>query len=282
MILIQQASILSDYIEKQRGKGLSIGFVPTMGALHDAHLQLVNYSATVADVTVCSIFVNPTQFNDPHDFKNYPNTIDSDLRMLSNSNADVVFLPSVTSMYPSGIKSLEQYDLGYLETVLEGHYRPGHFQGVCQVMSRLLQLTDPDFLCMGQKDYQQSMVIRRLIELMRIKAALITYPTVRENDGLAMSSRNMRLDTDARKRASLLYEVLLEMKTKLAPGNLDNLKEQAVAKLENGGFKVDYVEIADADNLRPYTEWNGRASLVALVAAYLGEVRLIDNMLLNN
>jgi pantoate--beta-alanine ligase len=281
MIIIQQGPALSDYVRKQRSEGFSIGFVPTMGALHDGHLQLVNHSTNTCDVTVCSIFVNPTQFNDPNDFKKYPNTIDRDIRLLAGTKATVLFLPAVSAIYPAGINSLERYELGFLETILEGRFRPGHFQGVCQVMSRLLKITDPDYLFMGQKDYQQCMVIRRLLQLLAIRALLVTHPTVREPDGVAMSSRNMRLNVKDRSRASLIFQVLSEIKTKIAPGDLSKLKHEAAMRLQAGGFRVEYVEIADAATLLPYNEWDGHAPLVALAAAFLGEVRLIDNMLLN-
>jgi pantoate--beta-alanine ligase len=282
MIIIHQPSFLIDYISRQRGRGLSIGFVPTMGALHEAHIGLVNYSATVCDITVCSIFVNPTQFNDPADYDKYPDRLETDLRMLASSKVNVVFVPPLSEIYPGGTTALEHYDLGYLETLLEGEFRPGHFQGVCQVMSRLLKMVQPDLLFMGQKDYQQCMVVKKLIALLNMDVTLETLPTKREKDGLAMSSRNLRLNEEQRTRAPLIYQVLSEIKSKLVPGNLDHLKQEAANRLRNGGFRVDYVEIADAGNLHPCNEWNGTTSLVALVAAFLGEVRLIDNMLLNN
>lgn len=282
MIIIHQPAFLTDHLQKQRNKGLSIGFVPTMGALHDAHIDLVNQCAASCDITVCSVFVNPTQFNDVSDFNKYPNTIEADVCRLAMSKAGILFAPPLSAMYPGGITQLEHYDLGYLETLLEGEFRPGHFQGVCQVMSRLLKLVQPDVLFMGQKDYQQCMVIKRLLSLMDLDTTLITHPTVREKDGLAMSSRNMRLSEAQREQAPLIYQTLLEIKNKLAPGNLSTLKNNAATRLNNGGFRVEYVEIADAGNLHPYDEWNGTTPLVALIAAFLGEVRLIDNMVLNS
>jgi pantoate--beta-alanine ligase len=253
-----------------------------MGALHDAHIDLVNNCAATCDVTVCSVFVNPTQFNDVADFNKYPVTIETDVRRLANSKAGILFAPPVSAMYPNGTTHLEHYDLGYLESLLEGEFRPGHFQGVCQVMSRLLTLVQPDVLFMGQKDYQQCMVIKRLLSLMQLHTTLVTHPTVRERDGLAMSSRNMRLSEAQRGQAPLIYQTLLELKNNLAPGNLGLLKNNAANRLNNGGFRVEYVEIADAANLHPLDEWNGTTPLVALIAAFLGEVRLIDNMLLNS
>lgn len=282
MILIHKAPFLHQYLDRQRGKGQSIGFVPTMGALHGAHIELVNYSASVCDITVCSIFVNPTQFNDQGDYNKYPDRFENDIRMLSASGVDVVFVPPVAEIYPAGTTALEPYDLGYLETILEGEFRPGHFQGVCQVMSRLLKAVEPDHLFMGQKDYQQCMVIKRLLWLLQMKTVLDTRPTVREKDGLAMSSRNLRLTADQREKAPMIYSVLSDIRNNIVPGNLGKLKNEATKRLNNNGFRVEYVEIANAGNLHPVDEWNGTTPLVALVAAFLGDVRLIDNMLLNN
>lgn len=282
MIIIRRAHFLIEYLRNQRSKGLTIGFVPTMGALHEAHISLINHSATVTDITVCSIFVNPTQFNDPTDYKKYPVTLESDIRKLSASDASVLFVPPVSEVYREGTAALEQYDLGYLETILEGKFRPGHFQGVCQVMSRLLRAVEPDYLFMGQKDYQQCMVIRKLLTYLDQHISFVTCPTIREEDGLAMSSRNMRLTADERRKAPLIYYTLSEIKSRLVAGSSEQLRQDAINKLTDGGFRVEYVEIADADNLRPYTEWDGRSKLVALIAAYLGDVRLIDNLLLND
>lgn len=282
MILIHKAALLHDYLRRQREKGLSIGFVPTMGALHNAHINLINHSASVCDTTVCSIFVNPTQFNDTSDYNKYPDRLEADIKMLCSSKVDVVFVPPVSEIYPTGTKELEHYDLGYLETILEGQFRPGHFQGVCQVMSRLLKAVQTDHLVMGQKDYQQCMVVKRLLELLHMNVVLDTRPTMRESDGLAMSSRNLRLAAGDRQKAPLIHKVLTDIKTNLVPGNVDPIKLTATTHLDSAGFRVEYVEIADAGNLHPVNEWNGTTPLVALVAAFLGEVRLIDNMLLNN
>jgi pantoate--beta-alanine ligase len=282
MIIIHKAEHLANYLRKQRNRGLAIGFVPTMGALHNAHISIVDQSAAECDITVCSIFVNPTQFNDAADYDKYPITLESDIHMLAASPASVLYAPAVNEVYPEGTASLENYDLGYLETLLEGKFRPGHFQGVCQVMSRLLKTVDPDKLFMGQKDYQQCMVIKKLLDLRKQKAVLVTCPTLREKDGLAMSSRNTRLNAEQRGKAPLIFQVLIEIKNNLAPGNLSHLIQDAINKLSNGGFRVEYVEIADAATLLPCQEWDGRKPLVILAAAFLGDVRLIDNMLLNN
>jgi len=255
-----------------------------MGALHPGHLSLIQSSKKENAVTISSIFVNPTQFNDPGDFQKYPVTIEKDIDLLEEAGCDVLFFPSVEEIYPDGTKAVKLYDLGYLETILEGKFRPGHFQGVCMVVERLLKIVEPDKLYLGQKDFQQCMVIRKLITLMGKEnhISLQISPTLRESDGLAMSSRNMRLDAEERSKAHLIFGVLTDIRNKIAPGDLNNLKREAVKKLNNGGFKVEYVEIANATDLQLDEEWDGREPLVALVAAYLGDVRLIDNMLLNN
>jgi pantoate--beta-alanine ligase len=208
MIIFKYASQLAGYLQQQKTAGKVIGFVPTMGALHNGHIALVDQSKKEASLTICSIFVNPTQFNNPNDYQLYPNTIEADIAKLEAAGCDVLFLPAIAEMYPRGTAGLEQYDLGYLETLLEGKYRPGHFQGVCQVMFRLLTMVQPDKLFMGQKDYQQCMVVNRLLQLMQSGTRLITCPTLREPDGLAMSSRNMRLTAEDRQKATTIYKCL--------------------------------------------------------------------------
>jgi pantoate--beta-alanine ligase len=303
MVLLKRADDLARWLEKQRLAGRSIGFVPTMGALHAGHISLIDISKKTAKVTVCSIFVNPTQFNDPKDFQKYPITIEKDILLLEKAGTDALFLPDVREVYPGGVKGLEYYNLGRLETLLEGAFRPGHFQGVCQVMRRLLEAVRPDHLFMGQKDYQQCMVIRRLLEIMELPALLHPCPIVREGDGLAMSSRNMRLSEDQRKKATAIYQALIQLKEHWhAGGNPAALIKEASSFLENAGFRVDYVSIADAVTLEPIAEpitlestgtipyepiidhgtptqpTLDQQPAIALVAAFLGEIRLIDNM----
>jgi pantoate--beta-alanine ligase len=258
-----------------------------MGALHDGHASLIREARGRGRFTICSIFVNPTQFNDPSDYAKYPKTLDKDVLLLESSGVDVLFLPSVAEIYPEGLHLSENYDLGYLETVLEGKYRPGHFQGVCQVVGRLLRIVRPSELFMGQKDYQQCMVLKKFIALERLPVAMIICPTRREPAGLAMSSRNLRLDESQRKSAVELFSTLEFIKSHLRPEGpnlfkgdplpLASLKREAVARLEGKELRVDYVEIADARDLTLLDAWDGVRPAVALVAAYSGEVRLIDN-----
>ncbi len=283
MILYKKAIDLHNYLDIQRKQGKKYGFIPTMGALHEGHISLLDNSKKVDEITICSIFVNPTQFNDSADFEKYPITLEKDIAMLENAGCDIVFLPSVAEMYPAGTNATIHYNLGYLETILEGQYRPGHFQGVCMVVHRLLEIIKPDNLYIGQKDYQQCMVIKKLIDLIGYGALikLNISPTLRNNDGLAMSSRNMRLTEEERKKANAIYETLCYIKDNLGNGGLLELKERAAIMLADKGFEVDYVEIANADNLQLTSQWDNRQKLVALAAAHLNGVRLIDNILLN-
>ena len=281
MILFKKAADISAWVLLSKKKGKIIGFVPTMGALHPGHISLINASKKKDSLTVCSIFVNPAQFNNPADFDNYPSTIEKDIDELEKAGCDILFLPSVNEMYPAGTTHTETFDLGYLETVLEGKYRPGHFQGVCLVVNRLLEIIPAHQLYLGQKDYQQCMVIKKLIALKGFKTAINICPTLRETDGLAMSSRNMRLNIEQRKQALEIFKTLLFIKNNLKPGDLKKLKQDATKNLTEAGFKVDYVEIANTENLDLVEHWDGKQKTVGLVAAFLGEVRLIDNMLLD-
>jgi pantoate--beta-alanine ligase len=281
MILFKTITELSAFIAQKKTHGNSIGFVPTMGALHDGHISLINNSKQANQVTVSSIFVNPTQFNDATDFAKYPVTLEKDINLLEGNRCDALFLPAVSEIYPDGLGKLLHYNLGYLETILEGQYRPGHFQGVCQVVHRLLEIVQPHYLYLGQKDYQQCMVIKKLIELQQLPIQVVIGKTLRQADGLAMSSRNMRLSEPGKKQAVKISETLSFIQQEVKPGYIADLKERAYQYLSAEGFKVDYVEIADAGTLSIADTWDGSQPLVALVAAYLNEVRLIDNMLLN-
>lgn len=281
MILFKRSEDLQQWVLEQKNKGQITGFVPTMGALHEGHIQLIKDCRSMVDQTICSIFVNPAQFNDPKDFEQYPVSIEKDIQMLHEAGTDVLFLPSVKEIYPQGKTGLETYDLGPLETILEGRYRPGHFQGVAQVMSRLLKLVQPDHLFMGQKDFQQCLVVQRLIEIMHLPVQLHTVPTVREADGLAQSSRNRRLTAEQRKNAVAISQALIGIRGKLHSGDASELLKQAHERLDAAHFKTDYISIARASDLQPIANWNGKEKAVALIAAFQGDVRLIDNMLLN-
>ena len=280
MILFKKAGELEAYLYKHQHHFKSTGFVPTMGALHPGHLSLINRSKQESQLTVCSIFINPTQFNDPGDFQRYPVTLEQDILALETAGTDILFLPSVEEIYPDGLKSQEAYQLGYLEVILEGKYRPGHFQGVCQVMHRLINIVRPTNLYMGQKDYQQCLVIKQLMQQKQLPGVLRVCSTLREADGLAMSSRNLRLMPEDRKAAVHIFNTLEFLKANIRKGSLLNLKKEANYHLVNQGFKPDYVEIADADTLELVDEWDGTRRLLGVIAAFQKEVRLIDNMII--
>ncbi len=284
MILFKKEEALHNWLDSQRKKGLQIGFVPTMGALHNGHISLIDASKKVNNITVCSLFVNPTQFNNSVDFDKYPITIEKDISQLEEAGCDVLFLPTVEEIYPDGLSIEKKYDLGNLEKILEGEFRPGHYQGVCMVVDRLLKIVLPDNLYLGQKDFQQCLVITKLIELIELKEkiAITICPTLRETDGLAMSSRNLRLDEDERSRAPAIFQTLSFIKNNAGKISPSLLKNQAVDMLEEAGFKVDYVEIADCLTFTTIKDWADSKKAMALIAAYNNEIRLIDNMLLLN
>ncbi len=271
-------------LNKLKKLNQSIGFVPTMGALHKGHLSLIEQCKNQNDVTVCSIFVNPTQFNDSADFAKYPKTVEQDLFLLEDVDCTIVFLPSVEEIYPKNNTSIKQYNLGFLETTLEGSARPGHFQGVCQVVERLLTIVSPQVVYLGQKDYQQCMVITQLVELMgwKNKLKIEIEATFREPTGLAMSSRNMRL-TDAQLiDATAIYQSLQFIKNNISTTPIESIVAHTEQYLLQHNFeKIDYIAICNAESLAPITNFDTQTQTVALIAAFIGGVRLIDNLILN-
>lgn len=282
MIIIKTAEILQKTLS-EKFSHQPIGFVPTMGALHKGHLELIKNCLQQNNICVCSIFVNPTQFNNPTDFAKYPTTLEQDIFLLEQAGCHILFLPDVEEIYPNGTTQLPFYDIGYLDTILEGKYRPGHFQGVCAVVHILLEMVQPQTLYLGQKDYQQCMVIQKLISLIpslhHIKITII--PTLRENSGLAMSSRNLRLTDTEKEKATAIYKGLTYLKNNQHNITVDagiNYCEQLLK--ENGFNKIDYIAICNANNLSEIKNFKDNVPKVALFAAFLGEVRLIDNMLL--
>ena len=279
MIIIKHPNNIKEFIAEIKQRGNSIGLVPTMGALHEGHISLIKKSKSENDVTVCSVFVNPTQFNNEVDLQKYPVTIEKDIDKLEMAACDILFMPLTAEIYKEGELN-EQYDLGMLETILEGKYRPGHFQGVCIIVDKLLHFINPTTLYLGKKDYQQCMIIKKMIVDKNYNIKLKLCETVREADGLAMSSRNTRLNNMERITALKIFETLKYIAKEIKPGRLDELKIAATKFLTENGYKVDYTEIADAQTLEIIIEWDGNKELVALVAAYLNDVRLIDNLIL--
>ena len=279
MILLKYIKDIDNAVDIFKRKNKSIGFVPTMGALHDGHISLIEKSKTDHDITLCSIFINPTQFNNVIDLQKYPITLERDIDKLEKAGCDVLILPSTKEMYPAD-KENDHYELGMLENILEGSFRPNHFQGVCIIVEKLLKVVKPSALYLGRKDYQQCMVIKKMMADKNYDIELNICDTVRETNGLAMSSRNMRLSEMERQKALCIIESLILIRNNIVPGELDYLKKEAAGLLEKNGYKVDYTEIADAETLELQHKWDGKKKLVALVAAYLNDVRLIDNIIL--
>lgn len=279
MLIFKKADPVSQYLRHQQDKRCSIGFVPTMGALHEGHLSLIRTARETNGLVVCSIFINPTQFTNAQDFQHYPVTIEKDIELLISAGCDVLFLPPVSEVYPPGHEK-KSYHLGELENRLEGRFRPGHFQGVCEVVDRLLDIISPDQLYLGQKDLQQCLVIKKLLELTGKEehVHLNIVPTRREESGLAMSSRNLRLSEEQRALASAISTELLYIKNHLHAQPVAELEQDAAAHLSQQGFDVDYITVAQADDLSPAKDTSH--PLVALAAASLGPVRLIDNIML--
>lgn len=288
MLLFKRKQDLENHLKTLSSRGLTVGFVPTMGALHAGHLSLLKNAQKRTKITVCSIFVNPTQFNDPADFDKYPVTIEKDIEQLLESGCDILFLPSVKEMYPKGFENKSRINFGFLAETLEGEHRPGHFDGMAQIVEKLLRIVKPDMLFMGLKDYQQQLIVGELIKKRGLPVKLVALPTLREKDGLAMSSRNVRLDKTARKTALGLSKALnaikkaVAQKRKIAGAQKEVIAEiqrKALQKLNAaGGIDVEYLEIRNAHTLG--LPQNKREKMVALVAAKVGGVRLIDNVLL--
>ena len=276
---LENPSSVTEQIRTWKAQGETIGFVPTMGALHPGHISLIKAAADQCSKVVASVFVNPTQFNDPGDFQKYPRTLEEDARMLENAHCDLLFAPTVDGIYPEVMKGGENMDFGYLETILEGKYRPGHFKGVGQVVKRLFEIVEPDKAFFGLKDYQQFMNIKSLVKQYKLPVELVGMPTIREEDGLAMSSRNKRLSPEARRNATEISRVLFTIRDEFNSRGIDDWKKWAVDSLSAlPQCKVDYVEFAHKENLNLLTDSNSPEDLVVLVAAFFGDVRLIDNL----
>ena len=282
MYLYKQTTDIQAHLQAERASYQTIGFVPTMGALHEGHISLINASLADNQLTVCSIFVNPTQFNQAEDLEKYPRMPALDIARLADAGCHIVFLPEVDGIYPPGLETRIDIDLNGLDHVMEGAHRPGHFAGVMQVVNRLLNIVKPHRLYMGQKDYQQFCVIRRMLDVQQSPVELVMVPTVREADGLAMSSRNMRLSPEQRAQAPTIYKILQDLRqAALRKGAaLDALTQEAFDGLQSAGFRPEYVSIAHGTSLQPLSSMPETGSVVACVAAWLGEIRLIDNLLI--
>ncbi len=282
MKIFQTTRDIQKYLlEIKQLENKSIGFVPTMGALHVGHLSLINASKNKTDVTICSIFVNPTQFNDKKDYDKYPIQIDKDLEMLLEAKCDVVFVPTVEEMYPNGTLEKTDVDLGFIGQTLDAEHRPGHFEGVLQVVKRLLDIVQPDRLFLGQKDYQQCMVLNRLIEHYQLPIQLVICDTLREADGLAMSSRNMRLNAAERASSVKLSQALFNIKDKIQLQSIPSLiQEQQELLTKDTLIHIEYLTVVNGKTLEPIDVYQKETPLTVLIAAKVGQIRLIDNVII--
>jgi pantoate--beta-alanine ligase len=279
MQIFYTINTLQDFLKTQRKAGYSIGLVPTMGALHQGHLSLIEASKAQNDLTVCSIFVNPTQFNNPQDLAVYPRTLEADCEMLEGVKCEVVFAPNAHDIYPT-LPNLK-FDFGDLERVMEGKFRPGHFNGVGIVVSKLFNIVQPDSAYFGQKDLQQCAIISRLVKDLSFNLTLNICPTQRETDGLAMSSRNRNLTPEQRKTAPEIYKALQKAVKLLQEKNpAQSIKGFITSNLDNiEGIEVEYFEISDFETLQPINELSeGKTALC--IAAFMGKTRLIDNVII--
>ena len=277
MKVINNISQLRECLAELRSKGQSIGFVPTMGALHEGHASLVRRSVKENDVTVVSIFLNPTQFNDPKDLERYPRTLEADCRLLEACGADIAFAPTVKEIYPE--PDTRQFSYPPTDSVMEGAMRPGHFNGVCQIVSKLFSYVEPDRSYFGEKDYQQIAVIRRMAADLGIKSQIVPCPVVRQSNGLALSSRNTLLSEEERITAANIYRIMKESLTKnLSVQQTHDYVVNSINAIP--GLEVQYFSIVDGDSLADVTSWDDAPSIVGCITVFCGEkpIRLIDHI----
>lgn len=277
MQVLKSKNELVSLIDSYKKEGKTVGFVPTMGALHNGHLSLVKECKKNSDVTVVSIFVNPTQFNDLEDLKRYPRTLDKDTELLKSVNCDLVFAPSVEEIYPE--PDTRKFDFGYIESVMEGAKRPGHFNGVGQVVSRLFDIVQPDKAFFGMKDFQQVAIIKNMVKQLNYNIQIVPCPIIREESGLALSSRNTLLDEDHKKNAPHIYATLKKARNLASEMSVSDLKKWITDEINSNPYlETEYVEIVDDTTLKVTENWKEEGIKVACVAVYAGKIRLIDNI----
>lgn len=280
MQIFKEIGPLKAFLVEKRSHGQTIGFVATMGALHEGHLELIRNSQNDNSVTICSIFVNPSQFNNPEDLQNYPRTLDLDISQLQKVGCDALFCPEVETMYDK--QAFVRFDFGHLDKVMEGEFRPGHFSGVALIVSKLFHIVEPDVAYFGQKDWQQFAIISQLVRELKFNLTLKSVPTLREASGLAMSSRNARLTSEQRKKAAMLNRTLKVAVEQLRNGKpVVHVKDDVKATLAGDPeIRLEYFEVADSENLKSLTDVKESDRPILCIAAFVGEVRLIDNMFL--
>lgn len=280
MQIFSKISLIHAKITELKQKGYTIGFVPTMGALHNGHISLINNSKSQTDYTVCSIFVNPTQFNNQSDLKLYPRTPDEDIKLLENAGCDFLYMPDIDDVYSNNEPIA--FDFGYLDKILEGEKRQGHFNGVAQVVSILLKGIAPNKAYFGSKDYQQVMIVNSLVKQLNLDIEIVNCPILREEDGLAMSSRNVRLSLDNRATAALIPKLMQDAKLIALTQGVESAKSFVMRTILNEpSMKLDYYEICDADTLQKTHHIENNKKTISLIAVFVGDVRLIDNLMLN-
>ncbi|HPF50470.1 MAG TPA: pantoate--beta-alanine ligase [Draconibacterium sp.] len=279
MKLVRTVKELQQELGKQGSKS-GIGFVPTMGALHEGHLSLVKRSVAENQSVVVSIFVNPTQFNDPKDLERYPRTLEADLALLKHTGCKFVFAPTVDEVYPE--EDTRKFNFGKLEKVMEGKFRPGHFNGVAQVVSRLFDMVKPDKAYFGLKDFQQLAIIKNMVKQLDLPVEIVPCEIVREKSGLAMSSRNELLSPEQRENAVLISKTLFRAKELITEKNVNDLRNWVVGEInKNPYLDVEYFEIVDDEQLQTVTDWNEKNTKVGCIAVFCGKIRLIDNIVFN-
>ncbi|MFA6922871.1 MAG: pantoate--beta-alanine ligase [Bacteroidales bacterium] len=277
MLVFEKIISIKKHISELKEAKKTIGFVPTMGALHNGHISLINKAKKENNIVVSSIFINPTQFNDKSDFEKYPRTLETDKEILEKANCDIIFAPSKEEMYPEPDNS--KFDFGNLDKVMEGNFRPGHFKGVAIIVKKLLKIIEPHRAYFGEKDYQQFLIIKKLTSILNLPIQIIGCPTIRESDGLAMSSRNTRLSNKERADAVKVSQILLEIKQLKGKMSVDEMiffVENEIKKIPL--LKLEYFEIADNTTLLPVKNWHNYEDTMAFIAFYAGKIRLIDNV----
>lgn len=280
MLIFKKVADLNHFLSRLREKGKVIGFVPTMGALHTGHISLIERAQKEVDHCVVSIFVNPTQFNDPSDLDKYPRPFSSDVNKLAAAGTSILFHPANEEIYPPGLDTEVKLEFGELTQVMEGVFRPGHFEGMANVVSRLLDIVEPDILFMGLKDFQQLSIVRSMIQQQNRKLKLVGCPIIRETDGLAMSSRNARLKPEMRAIAPQIHQSLIWVSKQIGKMPPKEIEEKALMKLEKAGLRPEYISLVDGQSLSAVSEPEAHQSVIVCAAVWAGNVRLIDNLIL--
>lgn len=281
MYIINDPKLLREKIKQLRQQDQEIAFVPTMGNLHNGHLQLVREAKKKTDIVIVSIFVNPMQFDNTQDLQSYPKTLDNDCRLLAQEDVTIVFTPDAESIYPNGLATQTYVEVPGLSERLEGALRPGHFRGMSTIVNKLFNLVQPDYACFGEKDFQQLAIVKQMVSDLALPIEIVSVPTVREESGLAMSSRNNKLSAAEKEQAPLLAKVMNQIAANMQTQAVTDsqLIDHAIQQLESAGFRVDAIDIVDSSSLEAIDEHSEQA--VILMAAFLGGTRLIDNKVVN-